>query len=141
MLPFQPPLPTASNFPFQLDAGNHTSILISESVVGLIVAATWQNAGKSPNCAPPRPPPARPPPPGENAPAATDCAIVMVVSGSFSPARLSHGAADTGTTLSNKTNNTPDDNRTLLMIGTSLGGSVWGKLYLRQRWDYTDFRV
>src|SRR5262249_746168 len=141
MLPFQPPLPTASNFLFQLDAGNHTSILISESVVGLTVAATWQNAGKSPNCAPPRPPPARPPPPGENAPAATDCAIVMVVSGSFRPARLSHGAADRGTTVSNTTNNTPDDKRTLLMIGTSLGRVRFGgELYLREWWDYTDFR-
>src|SRR5262249_50561675 len=104
MFPFQPPLPTASNLPFQLDAGNHTSILISESLVGFMVAATWQNAGKSVNCAPPpRPPPARPPPPGENAPAATDCAIVMVVSGSFRLARLSHGAADRATTLSCKT--------------------------------------
>jgi hypothetical protein len=54
---------------------------------------------------------------------------VMVVSGSFSPARLSHGAADRGTTLSNKTNNTPDDNRTLLMIGTSLDRvRFWGRI-------------
>src|SRR5215510_3384986 len=143
MFPFQPPLPTASNFPFQLDAGNHTSILISESLVGLIVAAIWQNAGKSVNCAPPpRPPPARPPPPAEKAPAATDCAIVMVVSASFSPARLSHGAADSGTTLSKKTNNTPDDSRTLLMIGTSLGRfGFGGELYLRLWWDYMDFTV
>src|SRR5215475_774344 len=123
MFPFQPPLPTASNFPFQLDAGNHTSTLILESLVGLMVAVTWQNAGRSLNCAPPpRPPPARPPPPGENAPAATDCAIVMVVSGSFSPPRLSHGAADSGTTFSSKkTNSTTGNKGALLMIGTSLG--------------------
>src|SRR5215510_2768082 len=127
MFPFQPPLPTASNFPFQLDAGNHTSILISESLVGLIVAAIWQNAGKSVNCAPPpRPPPARPPPPGENAPAATDCAIVIVVSGSFSPPRLSHGAADRGTTFSSKkTNVTPGNNFIFIMTGTSLSHTVF----------------
>ena len=49
MLPFQPPLPTARNLPFQPDAGSQTSILMSESAVGLSVAATRQNAGRSAN--------------------------------------------------------------------------------------------
>src|SRR5690349_18294970 len=59
ILPFQPPLPTASNLPFQLAAaGIQTPTLMSESGVGLIVSAIAQNAGKSENCAaPPRPPP------------------------------------------------------------------------------------
>ena len=35
----------AWNFPFQPDAGSHTSILISESLVGVSVAATRQNSG------------------------------------------------------------------------------------------------
>src|SRR5262245_18820229 len=46
----------------------------------------------------------------------------MVVSGSFSPPRLSHGAADSGTTFSSKkTNSTTGNKGALLMIGTSLG--------------------
>ena len=93
MLPFQPPLPTAWNFPFQPVAGSQTSILMSESLEGLSVAATRQNAGRSANCAPPPP---RPPAGGVNAPAATGCAIVMVASGSLSELRLSHVAAAAG---------------------------------------------
>src|SRR4051812_25491680 len=91
MLPFHPPLPTASNLPFQFAAGSQTSILMSDSLVGLSVAATRQKAGRSPNWAPP----ARPPPPaGANAPAATGSAAVIVALGSASVARLSHDAAD-----------------------------------------------
>src|SRR6266545_1022633 len=45
MAPDQPPLPTPMNFPFQPSAGSHTSILISESEVGRMVAATRQKAG------------------------------------------------------------------------------------------------
>src|SRR5215510_12601475 len=108
MFPFQPPLPTASNFPFQLDAGIHTSILMSESGVGFTVAAMRQKAGRSANCAPP---PRPPPPAGANAPAATVCASVIVVSASFREDRLSQGAADTGRTLNTRTINTTDANR------------------------------
>jgi hypothetical protein len=61
---------------------------MSESEVGLIVAATRQKAGSVLYVCPP--PPAAG---GENAPAATDCAIVTVVSGSFSADRLSHEPA------------------------------------------------
>src|SRR5262245_50213316 len=87
-LPFQPPLPTIRNLPFQLDAGSHSSILMSESAVGLSVAATRQNAGRSANGLPP------PRPPGcENAPAATASAAVIVAFGSAADARLSHVAA------------------------------------------------
>jgi hypothetical protein len=46
MLPLQPPLPVAWNLPFQPDAGNQTSILMSDSADGLRVAATRQNAGR-----------------------------------------------------------------------------------------------
>src|SRR6188768_4529062 len=87
MLPFQPPLPTIRNLPFQLAAGSHTSILMSESAVGLSVAATRQKAGRSANGLPPRPPGC------ENAPAATASAAVIVAAGSASDARLSHVAA------------------------------------------------
>ena len=90
--PAHPPFPTAWYFPFHPDAGSHTSTLMSESDVGVIVAATRQNAGSVRNPCPPLP---SPPPAagGENPPAATDCAIVMDVSGSVSADKLSHGAA------------------------------------------------
>src|SRR5439155_12670589 len=89
MFPFQPPFPTASNFAFHPDAGSQTSILISESAVGFKVAATRQKAGRSSyRGAAPRPPAGT-----VNAPAATDCAIVIVVSGNLSEARLSHDPA------------------------------------------------
>jgi hypothetical protein len=39
------PLPTAWNFPFHPSKGSHTSNRISESFVGLAVAATRQKAG------------------------------------------------------------------------------------------------
>jgi hypothetical protein len=55
MTPAQPPLPTAWNLPFHAvsaaaapsarGAGSQTSILMSESLVGVSVAATRQNAG------------------------------------------------------------------------------------------------
>ena len=68
---------------------------MSESGVGLIVAATRQKAGSVAYTCPPSPGVGLVG--GENAPATTDCAIVMVVSGSFSADRLSHeAAADTG---------------------------------------------
>src|SRR5262249_16500054 len=81
-----------------------------ESGVGFTVAATRQNAGRSPNCAPP-------PPAGARDPAATDWASVKVVSGSLREARLSHGAADSGRTLKNSIDNTADDRRNLLIVG------------------------
>src|SRR5262245_3700492 len=46
MVPAQPPLPTASNLPFQPDAGSQISTLMSESLVGISVAVTRQNAGR-----------------------------------------------------------------------------------------------
>jgi len=45
--PVQPPLPLPSSLPFQFISGIHTSIWISESLVGLMVAVTRQNAGRS----------------------------------------------------------------------------------------------
>src|SRR4051794_25347535 len=68
MTPAHPPLPTASNLPFQFSAGIHTSIGMSESGDGLTVAATRQYgpsivpvcacalAGTFGGCPPPRPP-------------------------------------------------------------------------------------
>src|ERR1700679_403047 len=48
MVPAQPPLPTDLSFPFQLaSVGNHTSILISESLDGVRVAWTRQKEGTS----------------------------------------------------------------------------------------------
>src|SRR6185295_15378773 len=47
--PPSPPLPVPRNLPFHdAAAGIHNSILISESVVGISVACTRQNAGRSP---------------------------------------------------------------------------------------------
>src|ERR1700691_3368786 len=46
MEPPQPPLPTATNLPFHPVTGSHTSIPISESLVGLSVPATRQNGGR-----------------------------------------------------------------------------------------------
>src|SRR6476620_1932607 len=112
ILPFQPPLPTTSNLPFQLDAGIHNSIFISESFVGFIVAATRQNAGRSAKgLAPPRPPR----PAGAKAPAATASAVVIVVSVNFSEARLSHVAADAGIAIRIRSSNTADDKMALFI--------------------------
>src|SRR5258707_15674117 len=90
MLPLQPPLPLASYFRFQFDAGSHSSTWMSESLVGLIVMATRQNAGRL----------AKPPPlplplaaASVNSPAPMDAAMVMVVSCSLRDARLSQVAA------------------------------------------------
>src|SRR5580698_10394647 len=88
--PVQPPLPLASNFPFHPAAGSQSSILMSESALGFSVAATRQNAGRSLNTALGSPPRPRPLPAGTvNAPAATDCARVIVVCGKERPLRLS----------------------------------------------------
>src|SRR4051794_26950818 len=86
--PLQPPLPTAWNLPFQPDAGNQISILMSESADGLSVAATRQNAGNAAKAALGAGGVA-------NAPAATGSARVMVAPGISSEASCSHnrGAA------------------------------------------------
>src|SRR5271154_3016268 len=80
--PASPPFPICSNFPFQVSAGIHTSILISESAVGLISACTRQNAGKSIDGTSP----------GGNlkSPAGTTAAEVIVVFSSCSAANFSH---------------------------------------------------
>src|SRR5215471_19326465 len=103
MEPVQPPLPLASRFPFQPDAGSQTSILISESLVGFRVAATRQNAGKSEaGAAPPRPAGS------VSRPASMAWAIVMVVFDSAIDERLSQepatGAALMHVTGSNRAN-------------------------------------
>ncbi len=49
MAPAKPPLPGTTNLPFQAAAGIQSSILMSESLDGLSVAATRQNAGRSAN--------------------------------------------------------------------------------------------
>src|SRR6476660_7483090 len=91
MTPAHPPLPTAWYLLFQLDAGSHTSILISESLDGLSVAATRQKEGSCLNalfcCAAPRPVAGT-----ENWPAATVSADVMVPFSSESDLRLSQVA-------------------------------------------------
>src|SRR5437879_5522980 len=69
IVPAHPPLPTARNLPFQPDAGSHTSVLMSESLLGVNVAVTRQNAGKLANGFAFAPRPA--PPGGTNAPAVT----------------------------------------------------------------------
>src|ERR1051325_8330714 len=83
MLPDHPPFPTAWNLPFHPDAGNQTSILMSESFDGASVAATRQNAGRFLKFgAGPRAGVAAG---GKvNSPAVTDSASVITVSGSAS---------------------------------------------------------
>src|SRR5262249_4096200 len=70
------------NFPFQPDAGIHTSSLMFESLVGLITPVTRQKAGTSLNGA-------AEPAGGVNAPGATVCAAVIVVFASLSSASFS----------------------------------------------------
>src|ERR1700685_2605240 len=89
MAPAHPPFPTASYFPFQF-AGIQISTLISESAVGMRVAATRQNEGSFFRT------PAAGLTPGAlnwsgrrlsgrvNSPADTDCARVIEVSGNES---------------------------------------------------------
>src|SRR5689334_18415520 len=102
MLPAHPPLPTASSFPFHpppaappratdgKPKGSQTSILMSESLDGVSVAATRQNAGRLSYGFAPRP---RACTGATNAPAATVCAIVIVVCGSERFERSSQVAA------------------------------------------------
>src|SRR5690242_11683232 len=93
MDPAKPPLPCPRYLPFQPVSGSHTSILMSESLAGLMVAVTRQNAGRFLVDGAGTPEPDG----GTNAPASTGCADVMVVSGSFNAARLSQVAAIAGT--------------------------------------------
>ena len=88
MAPAQPPLPTAWNFPFQSAAGSQTSILMSESVDGVSVAATRQKAGRRLNCGTA----AALAPGSVNPPAGTICARVIEVFGSAIDDNRSHGA-------------------------------------------------
>src|SRR5438270_13152075 len=87
MVPLNAPLPTAWNLPFQPEVGNHTSILISESLVGFSVAATRQNADRL-RCAC-----ALRALGGVKPPASTDCAIVIVAFGRDSFDNASHDPA------------------------------------------------
>src|SRR5215831_5689753 len=100
MTPAQPPFPTASNLPFQPETGSQTSTLMSESLLGASVAVTRQKDGSSEKTPAVGPRPCRPPTGGANAPAATVCASVIVVFGSFSDVRLSQAAALAALTLS-----------------------------------------
>src|SRR5262245_41340974 len=73
------------NFPFHPEAGSHTSILMSESGLGLSMATTRQKAGSARNAS------ARAAVGGANAPASTGAANVIVTFGSPSVAKPSHG--------------------------------------------------
>src|SRR5580692_9085357 len=81
MRPAAPPLPVPRNLPFQAPGGGiQTSILMCDSLVGLIVAATRQNGAVT--AAPPGPP-------GILSAVVRNVAIVMVESGSVREERLS----------------------------------------------------
>src|ERR1700732_4218851 len=131
MPPDQPPLPTPINLPSHPSAGIHTSILISESEVGRIVAATRQKAGSFANgggwpeleLG------------GVNAPAPTASALVMVVSGTARVERLSQSepkaagratrsarikVVDTGPPLDSVLRGTPSGQLPLAPAGTSI---------------------
>src|SRR5689334_22492752 len=89
------PWPTATNLPFQPVAGSQTSTLMSESLVGVSVACTRQNAGMSLYDPAPTPGGA----PGEagcwKAPAGTSVAEVTLPS-SLRLARLAQSLAEAG---------------------------------------------
>jgi hypothetical protein len=87
MDPAKPPLPTPCNFPFQPEAGSHTSNSIWESLEGWMTPVTLQKAGKLGIAGDLG---------GVNEPAGMDCAEVIVVAGRLSCARLSHVAAAAG---------------------------------------------
>src|SRR5438552_3692936 len=95
MFPAHAPLPTASSLPFQPEAGSHTSILISESLDGVRVAATRQNGGSAAKGFPPRPPRGFG---GVNCPAPTVCASVTTTCGPpplcRAPARLAEAEGE-----------------------------------------------
>src|SRR5579862_4358566 len=98
MTPAQPPLPTDWSLLFQSDPGSHTSILILESLEGVKVAVTRQNAGRWAKREPeiPGPPSALSGTGGVKAPAATSAADVILVLGKERWARLSQEAAVAG---------------------------------------------
>src|SRR5215471_10446013 len=89
--PAKPPFPCPRYLPFHPVSGSQTSTLMSESLAGLMVAITRQNAGRAFTEADGVVAPG-----GTNAPAATCSAEVIVVSASFSVARLSQVAAKAG---------------------------------------------
>src|ERR1700680_3715364 len=98
MTPPKPPLPTASNVPFQPEIGIHTSILMSESLDGDRVAVTRQKAGRVANWVNAGCPPIPEPPNvgGVKVPGSTVFADAIVVLGNLIEARLSQDAARTG---------------------------------------------
>src|SRR5512145_3178736 len=86
MLPAHPPLPTASNLPFQFSVGIHISISMCESDEGARTAATRQCAGSTTGGG-------AEVPGAWNGPAGTLVAAVIVTFGSESVRRLSHATA------------------------------------------------
>src|SRR4051794_4453267 len=85
MEPPHPPLPTARNLPFQLEAGSQTSIPMSESEVGLMVAVMRQNDGRPGNLSVP--------PLGVKVPASTGCARTIETDGDASLESAWHDSA------------------------------------------------
>src|SRR5690242_1137547 len=83
--PLNAPLPTARNLPFQFSSGSHSSILMSESVDGVSVAATRHSAGKAGEAAEPL--------------AAIGCAAVSVTLTRASAVSRSHATAAAKTVL------------------------------------------
>src|ERR1700704_1984169 len=90
--PAKPPLPAVAKRPFQPDAGSQTSNWMSESAEGLIDPATLQKAGTS----------AGGPWGRAKGPAATACALAIVVAGRASLARLSQVAPVAGAAASGR---------------------------------------
>src|SRR5579883_763424 len=90
MNPFQPPLPTIWNLPFQPAMGSQTSDLISESLEGFSVISTRQNAGRSPKAAAPLGPFG-----SWNAPDSITFAEFTLLCGSASDLSRPHAAAST----------------------------------------------
>src|SRR5580692_6593803 len=86
MDPAKPPLPIPWNLPFQPEAGSQISTWISESADGFNTTATRQKSTAVLTG-----------PAGDvKEPAGTDCAVAMVVCGSWSSARLAQVAARDG---------------------------------------------
>src|SRR5690606_7287707 len=91
------PLPMPTNLPFQPLAGSQTSTLMSLSLLGVRVASTRQNSGRSRYAAFATPGGRLPGRPGcWNAPGATSVAAVTVPPGNAIWASSPHSAAATG---------------------------------------------
>src|SRR5512146_2156238 len=123
--PASPPLPTACSLPFQPASGSQTSILISESLLGLASATTRQKAGRllySDERSAPLNGAGGP----TNVPAATLCTETMDTAGIFSVERCSQKFCGKALTQADMNSNPIRTKRDLVVIEDLLSVTVSG---------------